>query len=484
MKKIKYSIAALSLFLAIGCVNDETDFNYNRDRSYDVPAETLLTNAQKELTDQLITPEYNLNPFRYFIQYWAATQYPQESRYNITQRTVADNLWNNLYRDVLGNLETAKEVILRDPASAEQKNKLAIIEILQVYTFQTLVDTFGDVPYSEALQPRTIVLPKYDNDSDIYPALIIRLDAAIANLDTTSGSFTTGDNIYDGDVASWKVFANSLKLKLGITLADANPTLAKTTVESAAASELLVTNAANASFVYDPASPNFSPIYEQLVTQGRNDNVASSTLVNKLQGLSDPRLAIYFAPRTDGQYVGGVNGAANSVNPAVFSQPGTALKTANTPGIIMEASEINFYLAEAASRGYSVGGSADTFYNAAITASFDYWGAADVATYLARPDVAYSAADWKERIGTQAWIAAYSTPILGWTSFRRLDVPTLAVASGAVAVADGKVPVRFTYPIGEATVNSSNLQAAITAMGGNRLSTKIFWDVDPAPTKN
>jgi len=111
MKKIKYSIAALSLFLAIGCTSEEDGFNNNKDRSYDVPAETLLTNAQKELTDQLITPEYNLNPFRYFVQYWAATQYPQESRYNITQRTVADNLWNNLYRDVLGNLETAKLVI-------------------------------------------------------------------------------------------------------------------------------------------------------------------------------------------------------------------------------------------------------------------------------------------------------------------------------------------------------------------------------------
>lgn len=477
MKKIKYSIAALSLFLAIGCTSEEDGFNNNKDRSYDVPAETLLTNAQKELTDQLITPEYNLNPFRYFVQYWAATQYPQESRYNITQRTVADNLWNNLYRDVLGNLETAKLVIQRDEASTEQKNKLAIIEILEVYTFQTLVDTFGDIPYSEALQP-SIVLPKYDNDTDIYPALIIRLDAAIANLDTSADSFTSGDNIYNGDVAAWKLFASSLKVKLGITLSDVNPALAKATIESAATDGLIVSNSDNATFTYDTASPTFSPIYEQLETIGRNDNVASTTLVTTLQGLTDPRLSIYFLPRTDGTYVGGLNGAANSVNPALFSQPGAALRVANTPGILMQASEINFYLAEAASRGWAVNGTAESFYNAGITASFDYWGATMVATYLANPAVAYSAADWKQKIGTQAWIAAYSTPFTGWTSYRRLDVPTLPVASSAVAVADGKVPLRFTYPINEATVNSNNLQAAITAMGGNRLSTPIFWDVN------
>ena len=96
MKNIKYTIAALSLFLAIGCTSDDANFNDNQDRAYDVPAETLVANAQYELVGQMTTSSVNLSPFRYFTQYWAQTQYFQESRYNLTQRNIPVNLWNNL----------------------------------------------------------------------------------------------------------------------------------------------------------------------------------------------------------------------------------------------------------------------------------------------------------------------------------------------------------------------------------------------------
>jgi hypothetical protein len=485
MKKIKYSIAALSLFLAIGCTNDGDNFNNNTDRSYDVPAETLLANAQRELTDQMVTPEVNLNPFRFFVQYWAATQYPTESRYNLTQRTVPDNLWNNLFRDVLGNLESAKQVINQesvptnaDPATwqIQQDNKIAIIEIQQVYTFQILVDTFGDIPYSEALDPLN-VLPAYDDDATIYPLLITRLDEAISQLNTTEGSFTSGDIIYSGDVEAWRLFANSLKVKLGINLADTNSSLAQSTIESAVTDGVILTNADNATFNYSGAAPFYNPLFAQLVASNRNDFVASETIVNKLTDLSDPRLAVYFSP-VEGTYIGGINGAAN--NASSFSAIGEQFRESNLPGILFEATEVNFYLAEAAARGYSVGGSAESYYNAAIESSFEFWGLSDVATYLANPEVAYTTAagDYKQKIGIQSWLAFFNRPFESWNSYRRLDVPSLTAATGAVAVAEGLVPIRFTYPAGEATVNGASLQAAIAAMGGNKLQTRVFWDVD------
>jgi len=485
MKKIKYSIAALSLFLAIGCTNDAEDFNNNKDRSYDVPAETLLTNAQRELVDQMTTPEVNLNPFRFFVQYWAATQYPQESRYNLTQRTVPDNLWDNLFRDVLGNLETAKDVINQESRpnaiseadwAIQQSNKIAIVEILEVYTFQILVDTFGDIPYTEALDPIN-VLPKYDDDATIYPKLITRLDVAIAALDDTQSSFASGDLLYDGDVSGWKLFANSLKVKLGINLADVDDALARTTIESAVTAGVILTNADNTVFAYN-AAPFYNPLYAQLVASNRNDFVASSTIVDKLNELSDERRSAYFSLK-DGAYVGGLNGGANTA--ANFSAIGEKFRVANYPATLFDAAEVNFYLAEAAARGYSVGGTAETFYNTGIETSFEFWGVSgSVAAYLANPDVAYTTAegDWKQKIGIQAWLALFNRPFEAWTSYRRLDVPSLIAATGAVPAAEGLVPIRFTYPINEFTVNRTNVEDAIDAMGGNKLQTRIFWDVD------
>lgn len=476
MKKI--FITASAIFLLAGCTNDDPSFNNNQDRSYDVPAETLLANAERELADQLTTPEVNLNPFRYFTQYWAATQYPQESRYNITTRRIADNLWNNLYRDVLGNLESAKRVINENSEldAGARQNQLAIIEILQVYTFQVLVDTFGDVPYSEALDPNN-VLPSYEDDAAIYPQLIERLDAALANLNEAEGTFTSGDIMLNGDVAHWRLFGNSLKVKLGINLAEVNSTLAQSTIESAVADGVIVSNDDNVAFSYSGAAPFYNPIYAQIVASNRNDFVASETIVNTMNTLNDPRRAVYFEER-NGQYIGGVNGAGN--NYFNFSAIGETLTEADFPALLMEATEINFYLAEAAARGYNVGGSAEQFYNTAITESFDFWGVSGVSTYLAQPEVAYTTAagSWQQKIGTQEWIALFNRPFESWNAWRRLDYPQLTPATGAVPASGGMIPVRFTYPINEQTVNSANYLAASDAIGGNALTTHIFWDIN------
>ena len=76
--------------------------------------------ASQELTDQMTTPSVNLNVFRYFSQYWAATLYRAESRYNLTSRRIPDNHWRVLYTRVLGNLKTAKEVV---DAEAKPENE-------------------------------------------------------------------------------------------------------------------------------------------------------------------------------------------------------------------------------------------------------------------------------------------------------------------------------------------------------------------------
>ena len=477
MKKLILSITALSLFMT-SCVSDDPTYNDDKDKSYDVPSETLFTNAEKELTDQLVTPSVNLSVLRYASQYWAATQYNTEARFNITTRRIGDGHWNALYRSTLGNLQTSKEVILTEAGDPTvQKNKIALIEILQVYTFQILVDTYGDVPYTDALKVKEVILPKYEDDAAIYPQLITRLDAAIASLDTNADSFGAADFIYKGDVAKWKIFANTLKLKIGLNLADADAALSKTTVESAYNAGVILNNTQNASFNY-PGSPMFNPIYANLVASNRNDFVASETIVNAMNTLQDPRRAIYFNAMPDGSYKGGLNGPTNIYQN--FSAIGDKLKADNFPGLLAEATESNFYLAEAAARGYAVGNTAEYYYNRAITASFENWGiASEAAAYLAKPEVAYataSGATYKEKIGQQAWIAFFNRPFESWNSYRRLDFPALVAPANAVAAAEGEIPKRYTYPINEQTVNNANWAAASTAIGGNKLKVHVFWD--------
>lgn len=487
MKKIIYSIAFMSLLMT-SCVNDDVDYNDNKDAAYDVPAPTLFANSQKALTDQLTSPNVNEGSiFRYFPQYWSAVTYTTESRYRISSRAIADRHWRILYATVLGGLESAKQIIPTEPMptgaspavfASEQQNKLAIIEIFEVYTYQILVDSFGDIPYSEAFSPKTNVLPKYDDAATVYTKLIARLDAAIANLDTSNESFTTGDIVYDGDVAKWKLFANSLKVKLGVNLIDKNLALAKSTIESAYSDGVITTNANNAVFNYAAFAPNYNPIYENLVAAGRNDFVPANTLVNAMNTLGDPRRAKYFTPLADGTYVGGKYGFTSSFNNVSHVNPDMTIP--NYPSLLMEATEVNFYLAEAAANGLSVGNTAAYYYNAAITASFENWGVADQATtYLANPSVNFATASGtdEQKIAQQEWIAFYNRGFEGWTAYRRLDFPALVAPTNAYAEAEGEVPKRLTYPINEQTVNGDNWQAASAAIGGDKLKTHIFWDI-------
>jgi hypothetical protein len=142
-------------------------------------------------------------------------------------------------------------------------------------------------------------------------------------------------------------------------------------------------------------------------------------------------------------------------------------------------SEVEFLLAEAAERGYNVGGDAESHYNAAIEASMEEWGVSsdDATAYLANAAVAYSTAsgDWRQKIGVQKWLAMYNLPFEGWTTYRLLDFTGILNAPEGMSLAD--IPTRFIYPIEEATLNGPNYDAAASAIGGDKKTTKLFWDV-------
>ncbi|WP_233861381.1 SusD/RagB family nutrient-binding outer membrane lipoprotein [Tenacibaculum piscium] len=513
MKKILILVSAI--FIA-SCSDNLESLNKNIKDPANVPGESLFSGAQKALVDQIVDLNVNNNNTKLWAQYLQETTYTDESNYDQLTRSIPKNHWDILYKDVLKDLDQAKKTIKATTYSTNElnalkSNKLAIIEILNVYAYASLVETFGDVPYTEALDIDNL-LPKYDDGLTVYKDLIVRLTTAINTLNPNLSSYGAADNIYNGDVTKWKKLGASLKLRMGILLSDVDNTLAKSTIESAVATGVFTSNADNATFTYYSADPNTNPIHDNLVLSGRNDFVAGKTIIEIMQPrtyeyltdsneddvidskdnatvvpgsvtFTDPRMASYFSSNVDADptvpqvvYLGGEIGSSSNFKK--HTQVADVIKAATTKGVIFDYSEVQFLLAEAAARSFSVGGTAKSHYDMAITASFEDWGlsTADATTFLAIPSVDYNtllaSKTWKEIIGTQKWIALYNRGLEAWTSIRLLDFPKLATPTDAYS----GFPNRYTYPVVEQTLNGSNYKNASSAIGGDTTEQKLFWD--------
>jgi len=484
MKMKKIFLILIATVTAISCSNNLEDLNQNIKDPSSVSGESLFSGAQKSLVDQLVTLNVNANNTKLWSQYLQETTYTDESNYDQVGRSIPLNHWSTMYKDVLKDLDEASKIITEttyttDDLNALKTNKLAIIEILNVYTYANLVETFGDVPYTEALDIDNLT-PKYDDGLTIYKDLLVRLDAAINNLEPGLDSFGANDLIYNGNVVNWEKFATSLKLRMGILLADVDPELSKATVESAFAGNLIMSNSENAAYAYRSTDPNTNPIYVDLVLSGRQDFVAGQTVIDILENRNDPRLPLYF-DAVDGEFVGAEIGATAPYS--TTSKLSQRFHSPAEPGILMDYSEVEFLLAEGAARGYSVG-DVETHYNAGITASIRFWGGtqAQADAYLAQANVAYTSAiaasdattPWKDVIGTQKWIALFNRGMEAWTSIRLLDSPEMATPVDALS----GYPNRYTYPVVEQTINADSWNSAASAIGGDQTETMLFWDLN------
>ena len=478
MKKYILLCTALLMF---GACSDVSELNVDTKNPQNVPANSLVANATVSLFDLMSTPNVNRNNLRLWAQHWAQVSYSDESNYELVERNVHGRTVSTMYATVIRDLREARNIVsANENLSSEVKaNQMAVIDVLEAVAFTIVVDIFGDMPYSEAFDPDNVT-PAYDDDASIYSAMISQLNNAISALGGSTGDI--GDLIYGGDADAWKRFANSYKLRLAIRMADSDNAQAQSMAESAVSSGVFASNADNFVIAYEGSTPNTNPLWEDLVQSGRSDFIAGNTLVDYMNSLNDPRRQFYFKqnvadPNTgDVIYVGGTVGAVNSFT--ANSQIGSIMHDPTHPGTIMGYTEVLFLLADAAERGYNVGSSAEDFYNAAVTNSIMEWGGGQTMAddYLGQADVAYSTAPgtWKEKIGLQKWIAMYDQGLEAWTTFRLYDAPVMNVAEAAGTVP----PNRYTYPVTEYSVNTTNVEAAAAAMGGDDLFSKVFWDVN------
>ncbi|SEB78242.1 Starch-binding associating with outer membrane [Tenacibaculum sp. MAR_2009_124] len=476
----KYIISAICLMIAFTSCEVDESLNIDTKSPSTVPASGLFTNGVRNLFDLMNSTSVNNNVFRLYAQYFAQTTYPDESQYNQVTRNIGGSIWNTLYRDVLQDLKGAKELLAKEASidatlQTDLPNKLGIINFVEVYAYSILVDTFGNIPYTEALDPLNPT-PAYDDAETIYTDLLTRLDDAISKIGTGAGFSSAQDPIYQGDVNKWKKAAISLKLRLAMRIADSNPALSQQKAEEAASAGPILSNNDNFGIKYLSSAPNTNPLWVALVQSGRNDFVAANTLVDAMNPLNDPRLSSYYE-MLSGIYTGGTYGSANS--PGGASAISNLMKQPDLVGNIITAAEVNFLLAEAAARSYTVSNTIEEYYNAGITTSILEWekSAAEATAYLTQASVAYTTAagDWKQKIATQKWIAMYNNGFEGWTTWRVFDQPTLNIPAGMTSA---DIPTRFLYPVSEATLNGAQYSSASSAIGGDTKTNKLFWDIN------
>lgn len=472
MKKIIIALTALSVF---ACTNDDyEELNIDPKKPTEVPGSFLFTNGVKSLFDQMGSTSVNRNIFRLIAQQWTECQYTDETNYDLNNRSIPAYHWNEMYTDVLYDLKRAKESISNDLtlSDGEKKNQSAIITIVEVYTWQQLVDTFGDIPYSAALAGTGDITPVYDDAETIYTDLLTKITAAYSEFDENANTFDN-DFVYNNDISKWKKLAASLRFKLAMRLADSNPSVSKSNAEAAIGLGLISSNDDNFELSYESNSTNANPLYADLVLSGRQDFVPANTFVDYLNELEDPRRTVFF-DNNKTPYVGGIYGDFNTYTE--YTHIGTRYYESNLPGDLMDFAEISFLLAEASERGYTVSQTAAEYYNQGITASMEYWGisGSDIETYLSRADVAYATAQgtWKEKIAKQFWIAMYNRGFEAWSVWRKFDAPQLKLP----AASQNPVPFRYTYPLREVNLNSVNVESASAAIGGDSQQTKLFWD--------
>lgn len=475
---LKPILSAFAMVFVLGaCTGDFEEMNIDPNNASSVPTAYLMTQAQRSAIGEI---NGSLSPFMaaLYCQHWAETQYTSTSRYEAEIRSFNSFYYSSLadFQEIIRlNTDEATKVDMQ--ASGPNHNQIAVARIMKAYEFQNITDTWGDVPYSEALQGRGDFTPAYDAQKDIYADLVKEVKEAVAQIEV--GKPIEGDLIFGGteykgiQMAMWKKFGNALLMRMGLRMSEVDAAAAKSAIEAGMAGAI-ASNADNALFPYLPDANNWNPIYNHFVT--RTDYAVSDIMVDVMKGLSDPRLEVYADPNASGEIVGmpyGVSDAiAGSVTNASISFPGAAVRGSESKGLIMTYAEVLFIKAEAAAKGL-ISGDAKALYEEAIAASFEQWGVDMPADYLTQADVAYDSANPVKSIINQKWIALYMQGMEGWSDFRRTGYPELDPAPAAVA--GRSIPNRRAYTNDEYSLNEDNVVAAVARQGADDMATKMWW---------
>lgn len=161
-----------------------------------------------------------------------------------------------------------------------------VSNVLKVAIMHRVADTYGPIPYSKVGSGAFEV--EYDALDVLYPKLLEDISSVIASLEsygnTPSPALAEYDIMFKGDFSKWLKYANSLKFRIAMRISSMNEDLAKTAMQEAMLSGMLLDNADN------PTLPtNDNPVYKAAVSWG--DLCINASITTYMNGYNDPRLA-------------------------------------------------------------------------------------------------------------------------------------------------------------------------------------------------
>jgi hypothetical protein len=458
----------------------------------------------------------------------AANYYSNMDKYVPSGNTndYAARVWRVNYRAA----SLANEIVRNLSGNADKVNVVSAAIIMKVLSIQSITDLYGDCPYSQALQGADgLSLPIYDKQQDVYKAMLADLDAALSKFDASKAKPGADLFSYAGDVAKWKKFGYSLMLRLAMRLTKVDAATAKTYAEKAATGGTFSSVADDAYIRGDDANGYRSENSRALITAADFYQVRwSKTLIDYLKATNDPRVSAIaevpqaglaanqnsglagdnsFAAQTglpngwdlnggatdisnSPGYPGGTGAGADFTPIGKYSRPRTSVYgNLNSAQFILTYAETELLLAEAAVRGWSVGGTAAIHYRNGVSAALQSLTtlSANSAISAATAD-AYAAANPLDVSTTNASLKMINeqywatTGVLmnfleAWNNWRRSGYPALTPVVYAGNFSSGTIPRRQIYPTEEATANGANYATGVSSLsGGDVWNTKVWWD--------
>lgn len=423
-------------------------------------------------------------------------------RYNFTNSSV-ENIWNSY-----GQFAANADHMIQQGEKKNEPAAVAVAKTLKVLFLSVATDIFGDIPCSEAFRgAEGITTPVFDSQKDVYTYFFEELEDA-NNIYASAPTFAkpTIDLMYGGDMALWRKFNNSLYMRLLMRVSG------RPEMNSAAKLQEMVNNATKYPVIssnsesatikntgIDPYYNNYRPseVTKQTFTSRyiTNQFINMCELTGALTEL-DPRLStMASSPSSDADWLG-VNGGGTltemkeEVSYASYVNYEVLVRDA-APVWILDYSETQFILAEAALKGYISGGdsAARTYYEKALRASCEKW--ADLVQYSKRQYAITEArilafingnlAGWdthsnkEELIANQKFLSLYWVGFEAFNEIRRTGYPVLKIGNGC-SYNNYEFPQRLVYPVNTVGSNPANVKVALDRMGGdNTMRTPVWW---------
>lgn len=436
------------------------------------------------------------------------------------RRTIADYLYNGWYIQ----LTNFKDMYAKASEPAKlNKSYQGISLVMQSWLYANLTDTYGDIPFTESNMGAEITEPKFNTQKDVYLGIFKMLEEANTLLSTGTPIVAISDPLYNGDVAKWRKFSNSLYLRLLLRVAHKSDVSAQVIAKMKEIANtnttqypIIANNGESARLLWNGginvSDPYTSPLVNGIREQDYRSPAIASFFIDRLVGWKDPRIDISaakgyanaginrwgisqgpsgFAGVPSGYIVGG--GAPKQSYFYSFAQTvssvalnAKSLQANPLTGIFMNYAEIQFILAEAALKGY-ITGSAEAFYNTGIANSINYWvpsfttstTAAEFTDYVNEADIEWGTyntgqfEDKLEQIHMQKYYALFMVDMQQWYEYRRTGHPYLPKGPGLAN--GGVMPARMTYPVYIQSTNPTNYRLAVASMGGDEINTQVWW---------